>query len=118
MQMASSANEHAGCCDRPRVDGDRADAEFTAGRDHPQRDLSAICDQDFLEHRLARPHSEQRQTILDRLAVLGDDLDDFARNIALNLVHQLHGLHDAEHLADLNQSPTLTKGATPGAERS
>ena len=35
-----------------RVHGDRRDAELLAGPQHPQRDLAAICDQDFFEHRL------------------------------------------------------------------
>ena len=34
------------------VDGDRADAQFFAGTDHPQGNFSAIGDQDFLEHAL------------------------------------------------------------------
>jgi hypothetical protein len=32
------------------VDGDRLDAEFLAGLDHPQGDFSAVGDQDFFEH--------------------------------------------------------------------
>ena len=32
------------------VDGDRLDAELAAGANDAQRDLAAICDQDFLEH--------------------------------------------------------------------
>ena len=32
------------------VDRDRADAQFLAGADDPQRNLTAIGDQDFLEH--------------------------------------------------------------------
>jgi hypothetical protein len=36
------------------VDGDGADAQLFAGADHPQGYLSAICDQNFLEHWLAK----------------------------------------------------------------
>ena len=32
------------------IDGDRLDAEFLAGIDHPQGDFSAIGDQNFFEH--------------------------------------------------------------------
>ena len=34
------------------VDGDGADAQFFTGTDHPQGNLSAIRDQDFLKHEL------------------------------------------------------------------
>src|SRR5262245_24280760 len=37
---------------------------------------------------------------LDRLAVLGKHRDDLAGALALDLVHHLHRLDDAEHLAD------------------
>jgi len=30
--------------------GNRGDAEFLAGAQHPQRDLTAIGDQDLIEH--------------------------------------------------------------------
>ena len=33
-----------------RIDRQRANAEFLAGANHPQRDLSAIGNQNFLEH--------------------------------------------------------------------
>ena len=37
---------------RLAVNGDGADAQLLAGTDHPQGNLSTICDQDFLEHAL------------------------------------------------------------------
>ena len=33
-----------------RIDGDGLDAQLAAGADDAQRDLSAVGDQDFLEH--------------------------------------------------------------------
>jgi len=37
-----------------RVDGDRLDAELAAGVDDPQRDLTPVGDQYFLEHHASR----------------------------------------------------------------
>src|ERR1051325_4089525 len=42
---------------------------------------------------------EQRLAVLDRRAILGEDGDDRAGDVGLDLVHQLHRLDDAEHLA-------------------
>src|ERR1051325_6150499 len=49
-----------------------------------------------------RLHQEERLPELDRLAVLHHHLDDAARHLGLDLVHQLHRLDDAEHLAFLH----------------
>src|SRR5262245_19829168 len=43
---------------------------------------------------------EQRLAVLHRLPVLAMDRDDFARHLGLDLVHELHGLDDAQHLPD------------------
>src|SRR5512134_1281241 len=43
---------------------------------------------------------EQRLAELDRLAVLGEHRHHLAGALALDLVHHLHRLDDAEHLAD------------------
>src|SRR6185436_13246061 len=45
---------------------------------------------------------EQRLTVLDRGSVLDEDCDDRAGDLGLDLVHQLHRLHDAQHLAFLD----------------
>src|SRR5438270_7531773 len=45
------------------------------------------------------PHREQLLSVLHRLSVLRKDLDDFAVDIGLDLVHQLHCLDDAQHFA-------------------
>src|SRR5574338_459844 len=47
-------------------------------------------------------HFEQAVAVLDRLAVLAEDLDDGAGDVGLDLVHELHGLDDAERLAGLH----------------
>jgi hypothetical protein len=38
---------------------------------------------------------KKRLTEFDRLAVFDVDLDDLARNLGLDLIHQLHRLNDA-----------------------
>src|SRR4051812_3521714 len=53
----------------------------------------------FLNKALALANPEQLLAELDRLAVLGEDLDDRARDVGLDLVHELHRLDDAECLA-------------------
>src|SRR5689334_25420272 len=45
-----------------------------------------------------RLHQEERLPKLHGLAVLGHDLDDATARLGFDLVHQLHRLHDAEHL--------------------
>src|SRR5690242_16185930 len=47
----------------------------------------------------ARGDLEQRLAVLHRCAVLGEDADDRAADVGFDLVHQLHRLDDAEHLA-------------------
>src|ERR1044071_431843 len=42
---------------------------------------------------------EQRLAVLDRRAVLDEDSHDRAGDVGLDLVHQLHRLDDAQHLA-------------------
>jgi hypothetical protein len=96
----------------------RLDAELAAGLDDAQRDLAAVRDQDLLEHARSPPRrttrgadlvaassvldAEERLAELDRLGVLGVDLLHHARDVGLDLVHQLHGLDDAHHLALLH----------------
>src|SRR5262245_8591011 len=46
-----------------------------------------------------RSDLEQRLAVLDRRAVLDEDGHDRARDVGLDLVHQLHRLDDAQHLA-------------------
>ena len=48
--------------------------------------------------------SEERLAILDGLTVLNIYLDDFARGLGLDFVHQLHGFDDADHRIGLNMA--------------
>ena len=52
-------------------------------------------------------YQHQYLAVLDRLAILYHDLDDLACSIALDLVHQLHRLDDAERGADLDRLSDL-----------
>src|SRR2546426_12006872 len=52
--------------------------------------------------RRALPDLEQRLPVLHRLAVRHERLEDLAVAIRLDLVHQLHRLDDAQHLALLH----------------
>src|SRR5579863_4128857 len=49
--------------------------------------------------RMAGAQSEEGLSVLNRLAVLDETLDDLACAVALDFVHQLHGFNDAEHLS-------------------
>src|SRR5687767_4357301 len=51
--------------------------------------------------------AEERLTELHRLPVLREDLGDLPGDVRLDLVHQLHRLDDAEHLALLHHGAHL-----------
>ena len=114
------------------IDGDGGDAQFLAGANHPQGDLTAIGDQNFAKHRLANetwrsyfclvlvlglggPDRKQRLAILDRLAIFDQHAHHFPAHVGLDFIHQLHGFDDAHDLALFESaSPILTKGAASG----
>src|ERR1700728_2808601 len=50
---------------------------------------------------------EQRLTELHRVAVPGHDRGDAPGLVGLDLIHHLHRLDDAQHLADLDFIPDL-----------
>src|SRR5262245_13747376 len=54
---------------------------------------------------------------LDRLAVLGEHRDHLPGALALDLVHHLHRLDDAEHLADADLLAHLDESLRPGRRR-
>src|SRR5678815_2369998 len=56
----------------------------------------------FLNIGSSRDDLEQPLTVLDRRAILDEDRDDRTGDIGLDLVHQLHRLHDAQHLSLLD----------------
>ena len=82
--------------------GDGLDAQLAAGAQDAQRDLAAVGDEDLLEHGAAYsmtnsgwPNSTG-SPFLARIAVIAPGL------VGLDLVHHLHRLDDAQHLADLD----------------
>ena len=87
-----------------RMHRDGRDAELLAGAQHPQRDLAAVGDQDFFEHRLPLPPLDDHQRLaeFDRLAVLEQDLGHGAGARRRNLVHRLHRLDDQQRVARLH----------------
>ncbi len=63
--------------------GHRRNAEFLASAQHAQGDFAAVCDQDFIEHRVGpadQPSFDDHQWLaeLDRLAVFKQNLHDSA----------------------------------------
>src|SRR5918998_3318765 len=59
---------------------------------------------------LGRLDAEQRLPELHGLAVLHQHLGDPSGHLGLDLVHELHGLHDAEHLALAHVGAHLDEG--------
>src|ERR1043165_3368458 len=49
-----------------------------------------------LDFGLALLYSEKRLAVFDGLTVFNVNLDDFARGLSLNLVHQFHGFDDTD----------------------
>ena len=87
------------------------DAHFLAGADDPKGNLTAVGDQDFLEHvenRWAWPlgsggfHEEKRLVVFDRAVVVNQDLNDSARNFAFDFVEELHGFNDTNRISGLD----------------
>src|SRR6185369_9553237 len=68
----------------------------------------------FLNTWSAREDGEELLAELDRLAVLRVDRDDGPRDVGLDLVHQLHGLHDAERVALLDRVADVREGRRIG----
>src|SRR6185295_1946032 len=64
-----------------------------------------------------RADGEERLAVLDGLPALVVDLDDLPRDLRLDLVHQLHGLDDAEHLAHAHAVTHVHEGWRAGVGR-
>ena len=61
--------------------------------------------------------AEQGLAVLHGLAVLVVDLHDLPRHLGLDLVHELHGFDDAEHLAHLDLVADAHEGGGVGVGR-
>src|SRR3989304_9658727 len=70
-----------------------------------------------LEIMRSGPDGEQPLPELDGLGVLGVPPHDRARGVGLDLVHELHGLHDAQHLALGDEVANLDVRIGPGPGR-
>src|SRR6516164_4221228 len=93
------------------MDGDGPDSHLATGAMNPQRDFSAIGDQNLLKHwslsALSPRTGPDSAALLDqhqnrakfyRLGVRDQDLRDAARSVGANLVHDLHCLDDQQRL--------------------
>src|SRR5712664_2691164 len=98
------------------------------GADDAERDLRPVRNEDLVEHLGLAPNPsdglepEERLSVFDRASVLDERLQESARLLGLDLVHQLHRLHDAEHLPLLDHLTHLDErgvvrrgGAVEGA---
>src|SRR3954470_19100726 len=74
-------------------------ARITRSAISPRFAISTFLNMSAAPACASRGDLEQRLAVLDRRAVLDEDPDDRARDVGLDLVHQLHRLDDAQHLA-------------------
>ncbi len=58
-----------------------------------------------------QPQSEKGLAVFDRLAIGDQALDHFAGGVRFDLVHQLHGFDNAQHLAVFDLVPNLDEGS-------
>src|ERR1700690_1748016 len=87
--------------------------EFLAGPNNPDGDFAPVCNEYLFEKRhglLRRIDKEEWFAILDGMAVVYEYPRYHTVHITLDLVHKLHGLYDAEHLAFLNICTDFHKG--------
>lgn len=79
------------------VYGDGLDAEIFGCTYDAQCNLATIGNQNLLEHDvLVGPNRKESFAVFYRLAVFYQPGYDRARNFGFNLVHELHGLDDAD----------------------
>ncbi len=97
---------------------DGLDAELAAGAQDPQRDLAAVGDDDLLEHGRAYSTTNSGWPNSTGSPLLRHDRGDAPCLVGLDLVHHLHGLDDAQHLADLDLVADLDEGLGAGRGRS
>src|SRR5262245_58878687 len=71
----------------------------------------------FLYTRRGSGHADELLAVLDVLAVLDEDLGDLAVGLGLDLVHELHGLDDADDLALAHGRAHVDEGGGLGRRR-
>ncbi len=87
--FAFNVRKHGHCCN----------AHLAACTYDTNRDLATVGYQYFIEHGpLRRLYKEKRFTVFHRVAVFHQCTDHSSLNIGLDLVHELHGLDDAQDL--------------------
>src|SRR6185436_9520165 len=64
-----------------------------------------------------RIHPEKDLAEFHRLRVLSDHLANHARDLGFDLVHDLHGFDDADHLTDIHATADLHVGLRSGLRR-
>src|SRR5574341_1658901 len=108
MQMASSAKRTwsdsasaVECTATVEMPSSRH-ARITRRAISPRLAMRTFLNMEALPRGLARNDAEERLAELHRGGVLDEDLGDRAVDLALDLVHQLHRLDDAERLALLH----------------
>ena len=96
------------------INGDGFDIKFAAGADDAEGNFTAIGDEDALEHGVVSEEvnpcaltreanlfdAEKDVAVLDGCAIFGDDGADGTGFFRFDFIHHLHGLDDAESLAD------------------
>src|SRR5450755_1038947 len=58
----------------------------------------------------ARTDAEQRLPVLNGLSVFDEGAQDFAANVGFDLIHKLHGFHDAQGLPGFDVPTNLHEG--------
>src|SRR5215217_940602 len=118
------------------VNGDSLNAHLLAGPNDAASDLAAVSDQDLLElawieghkqcatkkHKMHKKFScafcaslwltsdpKEWLAVLHRLPILHINLNYFTRSFRLNLVHEFHGLDNADNSFGLYAAPDLHK---------
>ncbi len=94
---------------RGRVHRHGLDTEFAAGAQNAKRNLAAISDDDFFDHRRYSMMNSGWPE-LDWLTVLGEYRGHAPRLVGFDLVHHLHRFDDAQYLSDLDLHADLDEG--------
>lgn len=107
-----------------RVHDDALDAELMCGTHDAQGDFATIGDENLVKHSRPEPFLlgggldvEHDGAELDGCGIVDADLAHDARLLGGNLVHELHGLDDAQRLACANRCALRHEGIGVGRRR-